>query len=135
MRLLANENVTASVIHRLRQRGHDVLSVKESMRSERDAVILARAQAEQRIVIMHDKDFGELAFRSQLPAFCGVILVRLTGRDPDSDNERALTALESRTDWPGHFSVVTDDRIRMRPLPAVSFPTSANPRKRKTRRT
>src|SRR5438105_3553098 len=68
MRFLANENVTGTVIQELRQRGHDVLSVKESMRSEEDDVILARAQAEQRIVVTHDKDFGELAFRSQLPA-------------------------------------------------------------------
>ncbi len=35
MRFLANENVTATVIRELRQLGHDVLSVKESMRSER----------------------------------------------------------------------------------------------------
>ena len=74
MRFLANENVTATVIRELRQRGHDVLSAKESMRSHKDEVILARAQAEERIVVTHDKDFGELAFRSQLPASCGVIL-------------------------------------------------------------
>ena len=79
MRFLANENVTATVIRELRQRGHDVLSAKESMRSERDDVILARAQAEQRIVVTHDKDFGELAFWSLLPASCGVILLRLAG--------------------------------------------------------
>jgi predicted nuclease of predicted toxin-antitoxin system len=95
------------------------LSAKESMRSEADGAILARAQAEERIVLTHDKDFGELAFRSQLPASCGVVLCRLTGSDPDTDNRRILQALESRTDWAGHFSVVTDDRIRMRPLPSV----------------
>ncbi|HKI20865.1 MAG TPA: hypothetical protein VKA15_23435 [Isosphaeraceae bacterium] len=32
MQLLVNENVTGTVIRELRQRGHDVLSVKESMR-------------------------------------------------------------------------------------------------------
>lgn len=118
MRLLVNENVTSTVIRELRQRGHDVLSVKESMRSEQDPVILARAQSEKRIVLTHDKDFGELAFRSQLPAGCGVILCRLAGSDPDTDNTRILEALESQSDWAGHFSVVTDDRIRMRPLPS-----------------
>lgn len=119
MRFLINENVTGTVIQELRQRGHDVLSAKELMRSESDDVILARAQVEQRIVVTHDKDFGELAFRSQLPASCGIILFRLSGSDPDADNRRILEALESRTDWTGHFSVVTDDRIRMRPLPTV----------------
>ena len=43
MRIVANENVARSVIEELRRRGHDVLSVKESLRSEKDPVILARA--------------------------------------------------------------------------------------------
>ncbi len=119
MRLLVNENVTSTVIQELRQRGHDVLSVKESMRSEQDDVILARAQSEQRLVVTHDKDFGELAFRYHLPATCGVILLRLTGSDPGADSRRIVEALEGRSDWAGHFSIITDDRIRMRPLPGT----------------
>ena len=117
MRIIVNENVSGSVIRALRVRGHDVLSVKESMRSESDEVVLARAQAEQRLVITHDKDFGELAFRHGLPASCGVVLFRLSGTDPESDNQRAVDALESRSDWEGHFAVVEEDRIRIRPLP------------------
>ncbi len=62
MRIVANENVAGTVIRELRRRGHDVLSVKESMRSETDENVLAKAQSEERL-IMHDKDFGELAFR------------------------------------------------------------------------
>lgn len=131
MRFLVNENVPATVIQKLRQRGHDVLSVKESMRAEQDDVILVRAQAEKRIVVTHDKDFGELAFRSQLPSFCGVILFRLAGKSPDTDNERILEALASRTDWAGHFSVVTAGRIRMRPLPETPVPESDKKKKRK----
>jgi predicted nuclease of predicted toxin-antitoxin system len=116
---LVNENVPRTVIQELRLRGHDVLSVKESLRGETDDVILARAQMEQRIVVTHDKDFGELAYRFQLPAFCGVILFRLQGSDPNVDKQRILDAVESRTDWVGHFSVVTDIRIRMRPLLSI----------------
>jgi predicted nuclease of predicted toxin-antitoxin system len=126
MQLLLNENVSGTVIQELRRRGHDVLSVKESMRSEADDVILARAQTENRIVVTHDKDFGELAFRYGLPAKCGVILLRLSGLEPETDNERILEALESRSDWAGHFSVITDDRIRMRLLPDIP-PSSESP--------
>lgn len=117
MRFLVNENVSGTLIQLLRGLGHDVLSVKESLRGSADPAILARAQAEQRIVISHDKDFGELAFRAGLPASCGVILLRLSGQDSAADNQRALEAIESRSDWVGSFSVVTEDRIRMRPLP------------------
>jgi predicted nuclease of predicted toxin-antitoxin system len=131
MRFLVNENVSGTVIGALRSRGHEVLSVKESMRSESDQAILARGEAESRIVVTHDRDFGELAFRSRLPASCGVILIRLSGTDPDADNRRVLQALESRSDWAGNFSVVTDRRIRMRPLPGVSPSSPKSRRKRK----
>jgi predicted nuclease of predicted toxin-antitoxin system len=97
VRLLVNENVTKTVIEELRQRGHDVISVKESMRSEQDEVIVARAHAQKRLLATHDKDFGELAFRSKLPASCGIILFRLAGSDPDTDNQRIIEALESHT--------------------------------------
>lgn len=71
LRIIANENISRSVIQVLRDRGHDVLAVKEVMQSAPDGDILARAQAEERLVITHDKDFGELAFRFGLPSSCG----------------------------------------------------------------
>jgi predicted nuclease of predicted toxin-antitoxin system len=117
VRILANENFPGPVIRELRQRGHDVLSVKESMRSASDPEVLARVQAEDRLVVTFDKDFGELAYRSGLPSSSGVILFRLTGSSPEIDNARALAALESGIDWVGCFSVVSNDRIRVRPLP------------------
>ncbi len=117
MKFMMNENISGTVIRTLRQRGHDVRSVKESMRAALDEEVLRRAQVEQRVVVTHDKGFGELAFRFGLPASCGVILLRLSGADPGSDNRRVLEALEAREDWPGHFAVVTGDQTRMRPLP------------------
>jgi predicted nuclease of predicted toxin-antitoxin system len=117
MRWLVNENVSGTVIRTLRDRGHDVLAVKESLRGSGDPHILALAQAEQRVLVTHDKDFGELAFRFGLPASSGVVLFRLSGPDPESDNRRVLEVLESSVDWKDHFAVVTDDRVRIRPLP------------------
>ena len=119
MRLICNENIAATVINSLRNRGHDVVSVKESMPGATDAAILVRARAESRLVITHDKDFGELAFHHSLPATCGIVLFRLAGPEPACDHERILTVLASRSDWSGHFTVVTDDRVRMRPLPCM----------------
>jgi predicted nuclease of predicted toxin-antitoxin system len=118
VRILANENFPGPVIRELRQRGHDVSSVKEVMRGAGDREVLARAQREERLVITFDKDFGELAYRFGLPAASGVVLFRLSGASPEVDNLRAINALESGIEWSGNFAVVTDDRIRVRPLPA-----------------
>jgi len=120
MRVLTHENVPGAMIAILRQKGHDVVSAKESLRGVPDRVVLARAQAEERILLTFDKEFGELAFRFELPAACGIVLFRLSGASPERDTARALAALESRQDWAGHFAVVTDDRIRLRLLPSRS---------------
>ena len=82
MRFLANENVPGPVVAALREHGHDIFSIKESMRGAEDPIVLARAQTERRVVVTLDKDFGELAFRSRLPAQSGVILIRLDWKIP-----------------------------------------------------
>ena len=82
-----------------------------------DQAVLALAQAEGRVLITFDKDFGELAFRYGLPSTCGVVLFRCAAPSPQRVAEVATKSLESRNDWEGHFSVVEDARIRMTPLP------------------
>ncbi len=117
MRILADENFPGDAVTALRERGHDVLWVRTDTPGISDRDVLARAQAEDRIVITFDKDFGELAFRRGLPATRGVILFRLAAPSPASVARLAAAALEARTDWAGHFSVIEVDRIRMTPLP------------------
>ena len=117
MRISANENVSGTVIRELRDKGHDIFSAKESMAGSSDEAILARAQAEDRVVVTHDKDFGELAYRFGLPSSCGVVLIRLSGKNSETDNKHVVHVLESRDDWAGHFTVVEYGRLRMRPLP------------------
>jgi predicted nuclease of predicted toxin-antitoxin system len=119
MRFAVNENVFPTVTKELRARGHDVLAAKETMEGAADEAILAAAQAEQRIVVTYDKDFGELAFRYGLPSECGVILIRLSEASREADIQRVLEVLESRQDLAGHFSVAEYGRIRMRPLPSA----------------
>ena len=117
MRFLANENIPGPVVAMLRDHGHDVFWVKESMAGAADPVVLAFAQEEHRIIVTADTDFGELAFHSRLPAQSGVILIRLDWKDPDSDNRAVVSALMSREDWSGNFAVLERDRVRIRPLP------------------
>jgi predicted nuclease of predicted toxin-antitoxin system len=117
MRILANENFPGDAVSALRERGHDVAWVRSDAPGSSDVKVLERAQAEGRILVTLDKDFGELAFRSGLPASSGVVLFRISVPSPSYVARVAVAALESRTDWAGNFAVVEDDRIRITPLP------------------
>lgn len=83
MRLLANENFPLDAVEALRANGHDVAWIREDSRGIADDKVLLRAQEENRIVVTFDKDFGELAFRSKLPAASGVILFRVTPKSSE----------------------------------------------------
>jgi predicted nuclease of predicted toxin-antitoxin system len=117
MRILANENIPGETVVALRERGHDVLWIRAVAPGTSDRDVLARAADEDRLLLTFDKDFGELAFRSKLPASSGIILLRVTARDPSTLARVLVAAIESRQDWAGHFSVIEPDRIRMTPLP------------------
>jgi predicted nuclease of predicted toxin-antitoxin system len=117
VRILANENFPGEAIDALRDRVHDVAWVRSEAPGSSDVSVLARAQAEEPILVTFYKDFGELAFHSELPAASGIVLFRISMRSPAYVAQAASVALESRSDWAGHFSVVEDDRIRMTPLP------------------
>jgi len=82
-----------------------------------DDLILARAQAEGRLVVTFDKDFGELAYHWGLSATCGIALFRLHTQDPDYVLARVIDAFVDAAGWIGHFAVVEDSRVRVRPLP------------------
>jgi predicted nuclease of predicted toxin-antitoxin system len=118
MRVLANENFPGAAVDALRARGHDVVWIRSEAPGMADERVLARAVAEERVLITFDKDFGELAFRAGLPAACGVILFRIPMASPAEVARRAVMVLDSRTDWAGHFTVVLEDRLRMTLLPS-----------------
>lgn len=116
MRFLANENVAGDTVFALREKGHDVVWIRTDMPGSKDEDILTRTVAEGRILITFDKDFGELAFQAHLPAKCGIILVRISAPSSPFISNAVITAIESRSDWAGHFAVVEEHRIRMRVL-------------------
>ena len=103
----------------IRQAGHDVVWIRTDAPGSKDHDILKRAVSEQRILLTFDKDFGDLAFQQGLPATCGIVLFRLQASSSAALAALVVTALQSRTDWAGQFSVVEPDRIRMRPLPTA----------------
>ena len=116
MRFFADENLALSMVEALRRASHDVAWVRTDAPGSSDEQVLARAAAERRVLVTADKDFGELAFRSGLPAESGIILLRLRG-SAETRTATLLAAVEARDDWASQFAVVENDRIRMTTLP------------------
>ena len=116
MRFLANENFPAAAVAALRAVGNDVVWVGAAAPGATDSDVLAWADREERILITFDKDFGELARASGLPAQCGVILFRIPMPPPADVGRRLATLIMGRRDWSGHFSVVEPGRVRMRSI-------------------
>jgi len=117
MRLLVDQNVPRAVVTGLRRDGHDVTWAQTSHPGASDKTLLERAQTEARVLLTFDTDFGTLAVHKGLPASSGIILFRLTLTSPTVVAETVRDAIQSRSDWEGHVSVVDDTQIRMRPLP------------------
>ena len=116
MQLFADESVAAQIVRQLRDLGHDVLYPPETEESAADEIWLNKAQTENRVLITDDKDFGELVFRKKMSS-AGIVLLRLH-RLPLPDR---LLWLKPRWEQilsrsPGNFAVVTDQKIRIRPI-------------------
>ena len=76
MRFLVDECTGPAVARWLRAQSHEVFSVYEQARGMADHDVLAKAHAENWILITNDKNFGEKVYREK-QAHRGVVFLRL----------------------------------------------------------
>lgn len=95
---IADENIDAPIIARLRADGLDILSVGELDPGIDDDRVLEIANQQSRILITSDRDFGELVFRLGRSA-AGILLLRLAGlsgrKEQSSSRPRSLSMAPS----------------------------------------
>jgi predicted nuclease of predicted toxin-antitoxin system len=115
VKFLADECVDAAVAARLRSDGHDVLAVAELAPGLTDDAVLELANADGRILVTADADFGELIFR-QRRVTSGVLLVRLAGM-PSAQKADAVAqvVVEHGSEMAGTFTVLSAGLVRIRP--------------------
>lgn len=118
MRFVADECCDAGIVAALRSDRHDVTYIAETCPGSIDESVLHDAFQEHRILLTEDKDFGELVFRLQKPAF-SIVLMRF------SVDSRKLKWLRLRylighypRRLPGNFVTVDEEKFRFRPLRA-----------------
>jgi predicted nuclease of predicted toxin-antitoxin system len=117
MRFLLDQNADRRFAAYLRALGHDVTVVSiDYPKGIPDRVVLDIAQREGRVVITHDRDFGELVFRHGLPHAC-VIYLRLNAPDFESKRDRLAQVLAEHAHELDQFITVTDRTIRVRHTP------------------
>jgi predicted nuclease of predicted toxin-antitoxin system len=116
MQRLADENLDRAIIEWLRDEGQDVQWVAEFAGQAADEQVVQMARDGRRMLLTSDLDFGELVYRKQA-VMDGVLLLRLRGA---SQLDR-LTTFQKH--WPvvcarlpGHFVVMGERKIRIRPL-------------------
>jgi predicted nuclease of predicted toxin-antitoxin system len=121
MRFLLDQSADFRLIPYLRERGHDVAAISRNYPPglpDEDVLTIAREEA--RVLIVADRDFGELIFEQEL-AHAGIIFFRLPGATLQTKLEHLNTVLEEHTDAleRGEFLVVIPGRIRVagRPRP------------------
>ncbi len=115
MKFLLDQSADFRLIPHLRRLGHDVHVISRNHPSGLpDADVLAIARKEHRILLVADRDFGELIFHQGI-AHAGVLFFRLPGASLQTKIDQLNTAL---TDYAkelaaGEFLVVTPSRIRI----------------------
>jgi predicted nuclease of predicted toxin-antitoxin system len=112
MRFLADENVSRQVVERLRADGHEVISVAQSNRGASDKQIVEIANADGRVLITEDRDFGELAVRQRL-GIAGVMLLELDRLTNSAEADRVSRHADKLL---GSLVVIEPARVRLRPL-------------------
>jgi predicted nuclease of predicted toxin-antitoxin system len=115
MKFLFDQSADFRLIPHLRHLGHDVQVISRNYPPGLpDEDVLEIARNERRILIVADRDFGELIFHQGL-AHAGVIFFRLPGATLQTKIDHLNTVLSEHTEdlKRGEFIVVTPGQIRI----------------------
>jgi hypothetical protein len=115
MKFLFDQSADFRLIPHLRHLGHDVQAISRNYPPGLpDEDVLTIARQERRILVVADRDFGELIFQQGL-THAGVIFFRLPGAKLQIKIDHLNTVLTEHTDDLKHseFLVVTPGQIRV----------------------
>ena len=119
MRFLADAGISPNTVDFLRRSGHEAVHVRElGMQRAPDRLLVEMAQAEDRILLTFDLDFGEILALGVV-ARPSVVLFRLSDERADSVNRRLEGVLSEQAEAlaSGVLILVEDARYRIRRLP------------------
>jgi predicted nuclease of predicted toxin-antitoxin system len=119
MKFLADMGISPRVVEELRRKEHDAIHlIEEGLNRMPDGEILRKARLENRILLTHDLDFGELLAASggELPS---VIIFRLKDMRAPNVSKHLFSIINQQTEALNQGAVlsVTERKVRVRRLP------------------
>ncbi|WP_350097088.1 DUF5615 family PIN-like protein [Imperialibacter sp.] len=114
MKFLANENFPGPSVKLLRSQGVDIEWIAKSSPEIDDHRVMTLAIPEQRTILTHDSDYGELVFKHGHKPKNGVVYFRLNEFLPEDPAKILLKLIESSHDFANRLTVIDSSSIRER---------------------
>lgn len=114
MNFLADENFPGPSVNLLHNNQIDIKSISVSHRGASDEQVIKLVIDENRIILTHDSDYGELIFKIGLKPKAGVIYFRLYDFEPTDPEKILLDLLEEKIPFKERLTVIGEDSIRQR---------------------
>jgi predicted nuclease of predicted toxin-antitoxin system len=119
MKFLADMGISPLVVEELRQKDHDAVHLADQdLNRLPDGDILQKARRENRVLLTHDLDFGELLAASggNLPS---VIIFRLKDMRAPNVSKHLFSIIKQQSEALNKGAVlsVTEQKVRIRTLP------------------
>lgn len=114
--LLVNENFPFPALRKLREKGVDVLAVREIMPGASDEAILRKACDTGRWLVTFDRDYGVLVYSRYCPAPPAILYLWQEPCPPDKPADWVLVLLDYPEQAIGQLVVIGEHTVRRRPL-------------------
>ncbi|WP_420577049.1 DUF5615 family PIN-like protein [Ekhidna sp.] len=114
MKFLADENFPGPSVSILRENELDVKWISEISPGISDEEVINLSNSEERTILTHDSDYGELIYRAGHKPKSGVIYFRLSNFKPSDPGKIFLEILESYSSFSARLVVIDGNSIRER---------------------
>ena len=114
MKFLANENFPGPSITLLQENNIDLISIAEDYQGISDEQVMKIAIEEDRIILTHDSDYGELIFKYGYKPHEGVIYFRIYDFEPSDPAKILLELIKQNINFKRNLTVVDERSIRQR---------------------
>ena len=113
-KFLANENYSGPSIEFLKHPGVGIKSIASDHPGISDEQVMQIAIKEERVILTHDSDYGELIFKHGFKPRAGVVYFRIFDFEPVDPGKLLLDLIKDEFDFTNRLTVINENSIRQR---------------------